>query len=687
MKKYIKKIHLMLFLGMLLCFACTAKASAAEVKSGTGAQTETTDGPVTVGDLSSRNNTDVVLVMDASGSMLKADPGRLAIEGAKLFVDMEKVNGVSLALVEFSNELRSTGMIEMQQRQNKEYLKTILDEIEYGTTAHTDTGAAMLEAVSVLEESKSSNDKAIVLFTDGRTDIDAGTPGRTTEDSQKDVQKAVKLAAEKGYTIYCIGLNSDGSVDKKELKRMASRTGGKYHIAASVEELRDFFNSIFVDIDDTKEVKVDAYKADGTFHASRFTVDNSNVAEANIVILSSRQIKDVRLTDSDGKAVNLKKDENVYFSSSAAYSMIKLIRPKPGEWTIRVRGVSGDRIKIGMIYNFDLSLLVEADRTNVPAGQSVTVRAYLASDGEPFAEKDFYQKLSGRITARAEDGRILEEPLSLNESADALIGTFTPPEASVYEVTVHVEGNSLFRDSSSFTVAATEPATEGAPEPETEDLPEPERETDFETQTDDKNETESMGIVFPGILAVAVLLATAVLTAVFLKKRSVRLAGSFQVSIDYAQMDENGVPKVQTFDVTGMVPASQLGHQGFTAEDLLKAIQTLYLAVEYDSGRKAAFVHCLTELGQEPKRVKFRAGSGPFALDVKKSSDKVLFYHMGMLSDRDAITVSIGTAGSMAAGAVTEQAFGLRFLCGEAGADEKQTQRDHVQINIIYRTI
>ena len=180
-KKYSKKTSLFLFLCMLICFICAAEASASGVKTGTDTQTDTSEntsksgtmadlqtetaaeGSVSVGDLYSRNNTDVVLVMDESVSMLKADPGRLAIEGAKLFVDMEKISGVSLALVEFSNKLRSTGLIEMQQRQNKEYLKTILDEIRYGTTAHTDTGAAMLEAVSVLEQSKSRNDKAIVL--------------------------------------------------------------------------------------------------------------------------------------------------------------------------------------------------------------------------------------------------------------------------------------------------------------------------------------------------------------------------------------------------------------------------------------------------------------------------------------------------------------------------------------------
>ena len=138
--------------------------------------------------------TDVILVMDESGSMVHADPTRFAIEGAKLFVDLEKSSGINLGLVEFSNKISSTGLVDMTDKQNRENMKAILDGIVYDPPAHTDTGWGLLKAEEVLAERPEENRKIILLFTDGQTDIDVGTPGRTTEDSKKDVETAISQA-------------------------------------------------------------------------------------------------------------------------------------------------------------------------------------------------------------------------------------------------------------------------------------------------------------------------------------------------------------------------------------------------------------------------------------------------------------------------------------------------------------
>ena len=391
MKTYIRKIGLgILLIILLLSGGCGSEEGIRRVeKESTG---------ITIGDISDRNNTDVVLVLDESGSMPKADPNRFAIEGAKLFIDMEKVTGINVGLVEFSNTIKSTGLVKMEQKQNKQFFKDILENIRYSGIAHTDTGAAMLEAVSVLEQSDSANDKAIILFTDGKTDIDKGTPGRTTQDSLNDVDTAVQMAAEKGYTIYCIGLTYNGSVDENELAKMTAATQGKYHIATNVEELREFYNSIFAEIDDTKEEKIDEYVSDGEYHESKFTIEGVNVSETNIVILSSRQVEDVILTNPNGEVIDLEHDEKVIFSTSETYSLVKLISPMVGEWKISVKGINGDQIKIAMIYNFNINLMVEIAQTSIVKGDNIDVKAYLASDGEIIKDTEFYDNMNGYIT-------------------------------------------------------------------------------------------------------------------------------------------------------------------------------------------------------------------------------------------------------------------------------------------------
>ena len=60
-----------------------------------------------------------------------------------------------------------------------------------------------------------------------------------------------------------------------------------------------------------------------------------------------------------GETVDLKSDEKVVFTKSDKYTIVKLILPQIGEWCVNVKGVDGDAIKIGRIFNYDLKLVVE----------------------------------------------------------------------------------------------------------------------------------------------------------------------------------------------------------------------------------------------------------------------------------------------------------------------------------------
>ena len=51
---------------------------------------EGAQGDIVYGDAAFTDETDVVLIMDESGSMAFADKERIAVEAAKMFIDMEK---------------------------------------------------------------------------------------------------------------------------------------------------------------------------------------------------------------------------------------------------------------------------------------------------------------------------------------------------------------------------------------------------------------------------------------------------------------------------------------------------------------------------------------------------------------------------------------------------------------------
>lgn len=61
-----------------------------------------------------------------------------------------------------------------------------------------------------MQKDPEENRKIILLFTDGQTDIDVGTPGRTTEDSKKDVETAISQAQEHVTRYTVSDLNADG---------------------------------------------------------------------------------------------------------------------------------------------------------------------------------------------------------------------------------------------------------------------------------------------------------------------------------------------------------------------------------------------------------------------------------------------------------------------------------------------
>ena len=453
MKRCLKKGIYIAAVFIVIMSGCGKQES--ENKEDTVAQMDKIGGHgiVTTDRIKQSVGTDVVLVMDESGSMVHADEERMAIEGAKLFLDMGRMQESEAALVEFSNEIHSTGLIDMSQRQNREHVKEILDGVCYSRTAHTDTGAGLLEAVSLLEQDKDDKDKIIVLFTDGKTDIDAGTPERTIEDSLEDVNRAVEQAKAKGYKIYCLGLNANGQVDEQELAKIAESTGGKYHIVEDGKELPYFFHSIFADMEQSEQQILEEYDADGNSNRIKFRVDNGNVMEANIIISSGKQLETVSVIDPEGKILDLERNDSAVCSVSAKYTLIKLLFPAAGEWTVVIDGEEGDHIQVGMVYSYDVEIIVEAEQTSISKGEDLPIIAYLTTQSGKITEKGIYQNLTASLSVKdMQSGEIFTQEL-LTDADNVLIrGTFTAKEETEYQISVHVEGNGFFRDSESFSI-------------------------------------------------------------------------------------------------------------------------------------------------------------------------------------------------------------------------------------------
>ena len=187
-----------------------------------------------------QNPTDIVLILDRSNSM----EGRALADlkkGAKAFVDIidqssdgnqnGKIgNGSRIGVVSFSTNATQDRRLTTSVTS----LKNTIDGLTAGgSTNHAD---AFTKAWNLFD-SNSNNARVMVMFTDGKTTA-GGNPN------------AVATAAKnQGVSIYIIGLNGTGGIDRQALRSWASDPDSRYlAIAPDSGDLEDLFEDLARDI-------------------------------------------------------------------------------------------------------------------------------------------------------------------------------------------------------------------------------------------------------------------------------------------------------------------------------------------------------------------------------------------------------------------------------------------------------
>ena len=191
----------------------------------------------------SSNPTDIVLVLDCSGSMTGSPLANMKL-GAKTFIDIIEEatdgtldgiigSGSRIGIVSFSN----TATADTQLITSVATLKTAVDSLTAGgSTNHAD---AFTKAIQLFDP-QSTNEKVIVMFTDGKT---------TAGPSPAPVAAAARAS---GIVIYCIGLIGTDGVDVDALNDWATDPDDS-HVAVTPndDELEDLFRDLAANISKT----------------------------------------------------------------------------------------------------------------------------------------------------------------------------------------------------------------------------------------------------------------------------------------------------------------------------------------------------------------------------------------------------------------------------------------------------
>lgn len=291
-------------------------------------------------------NVDVVFVLDSSGSMKQSDPEQIRTEAIKMFLDMGQVSGNKAGLVAYSDTiLKEHNLDEINSEADKNRIEEMASNIPLGQK--TDIGCGLLEGAKVMDSGHNKNNRpVIVLLSDGKNDS-----GRSASESLKDLNDAISLCKSKGYPVYTIGLNYDGTVDKTQLSQISSETKGKNYITNKASDLTSIIKDIYGDSANVKVQDQGNITLNGTFQDFKINVPNSNVLEANISMITDNPIE-LKLVNPAGKEVTIP-STNVVLTKSKKYSLLKLVNPQKGEWNLKIKGVSGSNVKISYVFNYN----------------------------------------------------------------------------------------------------------------------------------------------------------------------------------------------------------------------------------------------------------------------------------------------------------------------------------------------
>lgn len=189
---------------------------------------------------------DAVLIIDVSWSMAEADPNRIANEATNMFIDMLDAESDRVGIVAYAGTVTMYRELMFLTGENTAYLHSLIDGLRYASW--TDHPLGLLEAIRILSNAHTPDRQPIIIFlTDGNLSLNPNGR-RTVPEAEADKALAIELAQYYGFPIYSIGLNYDGTLDRRYIEVVADATGGLAFETYNAEDLPDIMAAIFAEM-------------------------------------------------------------------------------------------------------------------------------------------------------------------------------------------------------------------------------------------------------------------------------------------------------------------------------------------------------------------------------------------------------------------------------------------------------
>jgi len=394
-------------------------------------------------DASHINRFNVVVLLDASNSMNYTDKNNLRYEAIDQFTNLLAEKGNYLGGVVFSNKVeKSQAPKEVTSQEDKQNVVKLLQSfMSTGVTddmGYTNIGDGLMKAVDMLKAEGSSDLPSVIVFlSDGNTEMPSDEEQTTSLDKKAE---AIQAARESGIQIYTVCLNENSEADVSEMEQISKATGGEFREVKKADDLQDVFNLFYTMIYGTATIPLvdDVFPADGVLK-TKFEVPGIGVEEVNIVINGAA--KEISFISPDGSEANYSE------YSSKHYTFIKMKELVAGQWTLVTKGVSGDHIKINMIYNTNLGITLETSPgiDDITTSDDVLVQATLTSGNTTATSSNQYTGYEANLHIKDAYGEEIKSiPMTVKDNYFEAKYRF---DEGAFYINVDVKGNYLEKSS------------------------------------------------------------------------------------------------------------------------------------------------------------------------------------------------------------------------------------------------
>ncbi len=369
--------------------------------------------------VSGKSGLDVIFVMDYSGSMKSNDPDHMAQGMVKAFVDTVHSADIRIGFVAYNDQLLSAMQpVTVETNEARQELKALIDKAGY--SGNTDIGLGLKYAYDLVSREKERK-KAIILISDGESDLTGSVTGRVLEDSLEDTEYVALQCGKEGIPVYSIAFGEyDGNTGA--LEQLSDRTGGQMYPVEDAETLIGILYGIFENNTDFSIEKI----TDGIYAAGeqniRIRLDEPYVDELDVLLVSPQTVGPVSVSygEQQTEATGLK---------NYAVAKIGNTDSRVKELAVRTETAKNQELQVYLIAYRNLTPVLSVE-TSVNKNSPLVCQLYFKdTGGNIIADEGFYKNFSWEFTFSGNG----EAEMPDGEIRDGIIrGEIIPGHAGTY---------------------------------------------------------------------------------------------------------------------------------------------------------------------------------------------------------------------------------------------------------------